>query len=144
MLISTFNSQAEDNAQLGGMRFLKGYQNQPEQGIDSKVGRIFKKDGLEIHYEIGTLPKLGVTKHSGQFSDLPKLTPKDQLNWYQEQIVCGQPVHLAHRKDNVLLISFPQLGANFRVTITSPEEMAEALLLILTYPERKEGEEGKK
>jgi hypothetical protein len=71
-----------DEARLGGMRLLEGYEHQPLQGFDSIVGKISKKGGLEISYEIGSVPKLGAPQFGGQFSDRPKLTPKDQVRWY--------------------------------------------------------------
>jgi hypothetical protein len=131
------------DARLGGMRLLAGYEHQPLQGFDSIVGKISKKAGLQISYEIGSLPRPGGLRLGGQFSDRPKLTQKDQVRWYLEQSVNGQPVHLAHRKDNVLLVSFPQKGMNFSVTVRSADEMAEALLMILTYPAPVAGDGGK-
>lgn len=122
------------DARLGGMRLLKGYKHQALQGFDSIVGKISKKDGLQISYEIGGLPKPGGLRLGGQFSDRPKLTPKNRVRWYLEQTVNGQPVHLAYRKDNILLVSFPKKGMNFTATVRSADEMAEALLMILTYP----------
>jgi hypothetical protein len=63
------------------------------------------------------------------------LIPKKQVRWYREQIVNRQPVHLAYRNDNVLLVSFPKKGINFSVKVRSAGEMAEVLLMILTYPD---------
>lgn len=122
------------DARIGGMRLLPGYLHQPLQGFDSIVGKIAKKDGLQISYEIGSIPKPGGLSLGGQFSDRPKRTPKNLLRWYREQIVNGQPVHLAYRKDNILLVSYPKKGMNLSVKISSADEMAEALLMILTYP----------
>ncbi len=51
------------------------------------------------------------------------------------QTVHGQPVHLAYRKDKILLISYPLKGVNFHVTIQSTDDFADALLRILTYPD---------
>lgn len=118
---------------LGAMQLLEGYEHEVLQGIDSTVGTIRKKDGLLIHYEIGTVPKPGVPRMGGQFTDRPKQTPRDQIRWYREQFVDGQPVHLAHRKDDLLMVSFPRRGMNFSVTVRTADEMAEALLMILTY-----------
>ena len=132
------------DARLGGMRLLAGYEHQPLQGFDSIVGKIEKEDGLQISYEIGGVPKPGAPRFGGQFSDRPKLTPKDQVRWYREQVDNGQPVHLAHGKDNFLLVSFPQKGMNFSVTVRSADEMAEALLMILTYPDPVAGDDRKK
>ncbi|MCH7729876.1 MAG: hypothetical protein IH991_25910 [Planctomycetes bacterium] len=123
------------DARLGGMRLLVGYKHQPLQGFDSIVGKIEKEGGLRINYEIGHVPKPGAPRFGGSFSDRPKLTPKDKVRWYREQVVNGQAVHIAYRKDNVLMVSYPKKGMNFSVTIRSTDEMAEALLMILTYPD---------
>jgi hypothetical protein len=120
---------------IGGMRLLPGYKHQPLQGFDSIVGKIAKEGGLQINYDIGALPKPGGLVLGGSFSDRPKLTPKGNLRWYREQVINGQPVHLAYRKDNILLVSYPKNGVNLSVRIRSAEEMAEALLMILTYPD---------
>lgn len=128
---------------LGGMRLLPGYKHQPLQGIDSIVGEIEKEGGLRITYEIGGVVKPGEPRFGGSFSDRPKLTPKDQVRWYVEQSVGGQPVHLAYRKDNVLMASFPKKGMNFAVTVRSADEMAEALLMILTYSDPVAGDSKK-
>ena len=72
----------------------------------------------------------------GQFTDRAQRTPEAQLRWYREQTVNGQPVHLAHRLDDILLISYPKQGMSFSVQVQTPSEMAEALLMILTYPSR--------
>ena len=131
---TTATSTFAADARLGGIRLLPGYVHQPLQGFDSIVGKITKKDGLQINYEIGGIPKPGGIRLGGQFSDRPKLTPKNQVRWYREQIVNGQPVHLAYRKDDVLLVSYPKKGMNLSVKLRSADEMAEALLMILTYP----------
>jgi hypothetical protein len=119
---------------IGGMRLLPGYKHQPLQGFDSIVGKIEKENGLRINYDIGAIPKPGVPAFGGGFSDRPKLTRKGDVRWYREQVINGQPVHLAHRKDNILMVSYPKQGVNFSVTVRSAAEMADALLMILTYP----------
>ncbi|MCA9117394.1 MAG: hypothetical protein KDA79_20130 [Planctomycetaceae bacterium] len=119
---------------LGGMQLLPGYVHQPLQGIDSVVGRITKKDGLTLTYEIGSLPQPGGLRLGGQFSDRPKQVPPAQLRWYREQVVHGQPVHLAYLKDNQLMVSFPLKGMNVHTKVENADEMAEALLMLLTYP----------
>jgi hypothetical protein len=120
--------------QIGGLQLLAGYKHQPLQGIDSIVGRISKPGGLQITYEIGSIPKPGGLGFGGQFSDRPKRTPKNQLLWYKEQTVNGQPMHVAHRKDGYLLVSFPKKGVNFSVKVNTTADVAEVLLMVLTYP----------
>ena len=130
------------DARLGGMKLLPGYKHQPLRGIDSIVGEIKKDGGLRITYEIGAIPKPGAPRLGGSFSDRPKLIPIQNVRWYREQIVNGQPVHLAYRKDNVL-VSFPKKGMNMSVTVRSADEMAVALLMILTYPNPVVGKKNK-
>lgn len=125
---------AEAASPLEGMQLLPGYVHQPLQGIDSVVGRIVKKDGLTLTYEIGSLPQPGGLRLGGQFSDRPKQVPPARLRWYREQLVHGQPVHIAYLKDDSLMVSFPLKGMNIHTKVTSTSEMADALLMILTYP----------
>jgi hypothetical protein len=130
-LVSSLDA-AEDR--LGGMLLLPGYQHVPLQGFDSVVGQVAKKGELLINYEIGGIVKPGAPRFGGSFTDRPKLAPKESVNWYREQTVAGQSVHLAHRKDGILLVSFPEKGINFSVKAKTSSEMADALLMILTYP----------
>jgi hypothetical protein len=135
LLIATAASPAfADDARIGGMQLLSGYTHQPLQGFDSIVGKVSKKDGLQISYDIGSIPKPGGLAFGGQFSDRAKKTQKNQLHWYKEQVVNGQPMHVAHRKDGYLLLTFPKKGINFSAKVASTEDVAEVLLMILTYP----------
>ena len=123
---------------LGGIRLLPGYKHEKLKGIDSIVGRIVKQNGLTIQYEIGGIPE-GRLRFGGSFTDRPKLTPKKQLKWYREQMVKGQPVHIAYLKNNTLLVSYPKSipkkGINFYAKVNSTEEMVDVLLMLLTFPE---------
>jgi len=117
----------------GGMQLLPGYTHKPLQGIDSIVGQIVKDDGWKISYEIGHVSKPGQPMIGGGFRDRPKLMPKAKVRWYREQTVNGRAVHMALTKDNKLLVSFPEKGMNFHATIRSFEQLADAMLMILTY-----------
>jgi hypothetical protein len=130
------NASPAGVAAPGGMRLLPGYAHKPLQGIDSIVGQIVKDDGWKISYEIGRVSKPGQPMIGGGFRDRPKLLPKAKVRWYREQTVSGQPVHLALSKDDTLLVSFPEKGMNFHTKIRSSEQLADALLMILTYPQR--------
>jgi len=44
-------------------------------------------------------------------------------------------VHLAWTKQKRLLASYPKSGINFSVNVKTFEELADALLIILSYPE---------
>ena len=79
---------------LQGMRLLPDYRLQPLQGMDSIVGQISKPDGLTIRYEIGRIPKPGRVGMGGDFSDQPLLIPAARREWYKEQTIGGEPVHV--------------------------------------------------
>jgi hypothetical protein len=51
------------------IRLLPGYTHEPLKGFDSIVGKIGKRDGLEIRYEIGPIPKKGAPVESGSFGN---------------------------------------------------------------------------
>lgn len=125
---------AADDGPLGSMTLLPGYEHRPLQGIDSVVGQIVKEDGLTLTYEIGAVPKPGGLMLGGMFSDRPKKTPENRRRWYKEQTINGQPMHLAYLKDRQLLVSFPKQGMNVSGTVKTPEEMADVLLMLTTYP----------
>lgn len=117
----------------GGMRLLPGYKHLPLQGIDSVIGRIERNGGLQISYEIGHVQAPGEPRLGGSFSNRAKLSPGHETRWYREQTVDGQPVHIAFRKDDILLVSYPDSGMNLATQVADAGEMAEALLMILTY-----------
>ena len=93
VFMSAFPALADD-AHIGGMQLQPGYKHRPLQGIDSIVGEIVKEDGLRIMYEIGSIPKPGGFRLGGQFSDRPKLAPKEQVRWYREHGVSQTYTHL--------------------------------------------------
>jgi hypothetical protein len=134
LLTVTAGLTRADETRLGGMQLLPGYGHVPLQGFDSIVGQIKIDKGLTISYEIGGVVKAGAPRFGGSFSDRPKLAPKDSIHWYREQVVGGQDAHLAHSKDDILMVSFPEKGMNFSVKVKTSSEMADALLMILTYP----------
>ncbi len=118
----------------GDLKLLDSYTHKKLQGFDSLPGVISKPGGLQIYYEIGAIPKPGAPQFGSQFTDKAKNTPAKQRQWYKEQIIAGQPVHLAYTNTGVLIASFPKSGINFRVDVKSDEDLAEALLTILSYP----------
>jgi hypothetical protein len=132
-------ASAEDDkmpAQLGGLTLLEGYEHVPLQGIDSVVGKIAAPHKPEITYEIGRIPKPGGFRLGGDFSDRPKQMPAAQRQWYKEQTIGDEPVHLALTKKNRLAVSYPKRGINFSVTIRNHEDLTEALLILLSVPNK--------
>jgi len=117
----------------GQIRLPDGYKHEQLQGFDSVPGRIVKKGGLQIRYDIGAIPRPGGLRLGGQFTDHAKNMPKGQRQWYKEQTVAKQPVHMALGKDDVLRVAFPLSGINFHTKVKSKKEIDEALAIILTY-----------
>ena len=116
----------------GGISLLPGYAHQPGQGIDSKVGAFVRQDGWRIEYEIGRVTRPGAPAMGGDFRDEAQDMNAGQRQWYKEQTVRGQPVHLALSRDSILIASFPTAGANFRAKVRTQEELAEFLLTVLS------------
>ncbi|MST00382.1 MAG: hypothetical protein EXS29_03595 [Pedosphaera sp.] len=115
------------------MALLPGYIHTPLQGIDSIVGKISKPDGLRFFYEIGAIPVPGRPLTGGSFSNYAKSVPVADRLWLKEQQVGGQDFHLALTKRDILIVSLPASGINISVSVKTPEEMAEALLTILSF-----------
>lgn len=120
------------------IELLPGYVHQPLQGIDSIVGKLSKKGGPEVLYEIGRLPKPGAPRLGGDFTNQAEQLPAAQTLWRKKQKVAGREVHVAYGKDQRLVIStaFKTIGVNFSSEAKTPEDVAEVLLMILTLNEK--------
>ncbi|MCE9528602.1 MAG: hypothetical protein K8R36_21365 [Planctomycetales bacterium] len=110
------------NAAPGGMKLMSGYRHKRLQGKDTRVGEISKEGGLSIKYDIGRL--------AGNYA---KSRAKEETLWRKEQVLGGRPVHLAFAKDRTLYITLPEANANFYATTKSEEEIADILLMVLSY-----------
>ena len=119
---ASFAVRAQTDPAPGGIKLLPGYQHKTLQGIDTRVGKIWKTGGIEIKYDIGFL--------AGDYAD-PK--NRAEYQWYQEQLVGGRRVHCALYKSNTLVVSFPETEANFMTTVKSQADVADMLLMVLTY-----------
>jgi hypothetical protein len=109
----------------GGIRLLSGYVHTPERGIDSIVGRIKKEGGLDIRYDIGVL--------AGEYVN--HCVRNNTCTWYKEQQLNAGLVKIALRNDNVIVATFPRTVANFYAKVNSQEDIADFLLMILTFDE---------
>jgi hypothetical protein len=104
------------------MKLLPGYQIEERTGIDAIEGTIAKRDGLTVQYDIGKFR-----------NNVASLQDKKRLRWYKEHEANGLPVHLALAKDGTLYVTFPYFAANFQANVANEAEMAEVLLMVLTY-----------
>lgn len=108
---------------LGSIRLLPGYEWQQGRGADSAVGKITRRGGLTIYYDIGGM--------AGNQVDARKRA-KD-FRWSKDQVVGGSPVQILVSKDRWLVVTFPDDHANFNCQLKSDEELTDALLMVLTY-----------
>jgi hypothetical protein len=123
-MLAMANVFAEESADPapGGMKLLSGYQHQKLQGIDTHVGKVWKDGGLSIQYDIGKL--------AGNYA---KAQAKDEPLWHKEQVIGGRTLHLALAKDKKFYVTLPEWNANFWGQVKTEEDIADILLMVLTY-----------
>lgn len=131
IIVVVSNCRASGKGALAGqqngwpVQLLPGFKWTFIPGIDSGGGMISNKDGLNI--EVGLC--CGFAIEADEVS-------KNRVLWHDEQIVNGERVLLVFTKSKELIISFPISTAraiNFRAKIRSQKELAEMLLMVLTY-----------
>jgi hypothetical protein len=123
LLASTGTAQSDPVP--GNIRLLAGYVHRRGHGFDTAVGSIARKDGLVIEYDIGRL--------SGVYTDCKDCGFIDGELWRKDQIVSGHDVRIVYTKSKRLVISFPETHANFYATVKSEADLADTLLMVLTY-----------
>jgi hypothetical protein len=106
----------------GKIELLPGYQHQTGRGIDTMVGKIWKEGGITITYDIGMFAGMYASPYQ-----------KDQYQWFKEQKINNHTVRIALTKAHQLRVTFVEAHASFLSVITKDEDLAEALLMILTY-----------
>ena len=148
LLLLTVPAGAFDEP-YGGVKLLDGYKFKRSRTIDTINGIIYRDDGgLTIEFESG-------------ISEGYAVNPKDKNKyiWYREQRVNGHKVMLALTKSgigtvwkpenprrsksgNILMVTFPgRFGsldaANFYAEVLNEEEIADMLLMVLTFDPNK-------
>jgi hypothetical protein len=111
---------------------LPGYQHErAPTPRDSRNGRIFKDQGLSISYQAGGL--------AGN-----RVNGNPNLLWSKEMMVRGNRVQIGMTRDRMLIVVFSSptpppgvpgsaLPANFFATATTDEDIADMLLMVMTY-----------
>ena len=114
------------------MVLLPGYQHAPvPTPRDSRNGRIWKDQGLSISYQAGGL--------AGN-----RVNGNPNLLWSKEMTVRGNRVQIGMTRDRMLIVvlSSPTpppevpgsaLPANFYATVNTEEDIADMLLMVMTY-----------
>lgn len=144
LLLAICGHQAGSETGFGAIQLLEGYSAKRESAVDATAWTIQGKNGLVIHFETGPSEGRAVN-----------LKDKEKFEWYREQTVNGRKVFLALTKagvktdadlymernqtpGNMLLVTFPLGGskdhaANFVAKVTNPGEVADVLLMALTF-----------
>lgn len=143
-ILLLFTTALADDAPYGGLKLLEGYKYRRSRTADTINGLIFKDGGLSIEFESGISE--GYAADPGE---------KSKYLWYREQVVNGHNVFLAlteigaatkwqperprpAKLGRVLMVTFPgKLGpndaANFYAQVLDEKEIAETLLMVLTF-----------
>lgn len=106
------------------IQLLPGYTHQKKKGRDSVVGEIVSKDGITITYDIG---KFGPTTLGNEL-------------WHKEQTLLGTKVKIVFSKQKELLVvvnAGEKVYASFYTKVNSEEDVAEVLLIVLSFTEQK-------
>jgi hypothetical protein len=109
----------------GKINLLPGYELRTEQGIDSAVGTISKTGGLKMDYDIGEL--------AGDYTECSACGWTDGQKWRKEQIISGRKVVCVFAAKNLFVVTFVGAHANFYATIESEDQLADMLLMALSF-----------
>ncbi len=125
-LSSTTTAQNQDKGKaevkLSPVQLLAGYTLRVTPGIDTWAGAISKDGGMKIGIYQGL--HVGIEAES---------VDKKDVAWREEQIVNGQQVICVYTKSSDLIVSFPRLIVNFQGHIRNRQDLADMLLMVLTY-----------
>jgi hypothetical protein len=122
----TISAIAQESPPPGSINLLPGYHHRIGQGIDSRVGTIWKKNGLRINYDIGEL--------AGNYAECKQLCNwTDGEVWRKTQIVNGQHVVCVFTSKRRLVVSFPAAHANFYATVKTEGQLTDMLLMLFTF-----------
>jgi hypothetical protein len=131
----------------GNIKLLDGYIYERQQGIDSYVGAVKRKDGFGITHDIGVMAGNYADEYFPEhFENLRKQTHLNseaierQIQYLQNQIECrqrqkvnGDDVMIVLLKDSKLIASFVNSNANFIAKVDSNDKIANFFLVMFTY-----------
>ncbi|HWZ96563.1 MAG TPA: hypothetical protein VN025_02265 [Candidatus Dormibacteraeota bacterium] len=101
---------------------LQGYKLDVGKAIDSEWRVIWKAGGLRLDFGQG-----------GYFEDETKRIKKADILWTQEQTIDKQRVRFVYTKSHELMATFPTLNARFKAHIHNQQELADMLLMVVTF-----------
>ncbi|QDU30335.1 hypothetical protein ETAA8_54630 [Anatilimnocola aggregata] len=118
---------------------LPGYAYEPKQGFDSVVGVIEKKGGLKINFEMGNVPPPGAPVFGGSLVNQALRVRENDRQWLKETTIGGRQIFVAHGKNDHLVVTSTTAkeGINFHTEAKTPADIAEVLLMTLSFREGK-------
>jgi hypothetical protein len=121
---STTEAKAKTDPPPGSIQLLNGYIHTKQRGIDTAVGEISKPDGMKITYDIGFL----ASNYAWRINE-----SGNNEAWAKMQKVNGMTLYLVGGKDKTIVATFAEPCANFMARTTNEEEVADFILMIMTY-----------
>jgi|SRR5215475_14792342 len=103
---------------------LPKYKLEISKGVDTTGMAIWREGGFSIRYVQGM--------YIESDTDIIRRT-KDEILWTQEQLVNKQKLVLTCTKSHGLFASFPALHASFSAKIHSQQDIADMLLMVVTF-----------
>jgi hypothetical protein len=122
-LLTTASATGQVDLKPPFVTLLPGYQYHAAQGIDSRTGVIWKEGGVRLHFDIP----------AGVYTDCTWCGWTKGEIWRKEQTIGGQKVIYVFTKSKRLVVSFPDVHANFYATIRTESDMADVLLMLSTF-----------
>lgn len=118
----------------GNIKLLQGYVHIKKRGIDTSVGEISKPGGLTIQYDNGALAGRVAGYHCG----------RGECVWYKKQRVYGRDLWIGQTSKGTIFATFPEIYVNFYAQTRSPEDIADFLMMVMTYGNDEPVEEDQK
>jgi hypothetical protein len=125
VLLAAVGATAQEAPPPGSIELLPGFHHHLKQGIDSATGTIGRKGGLQIEYDIG--------EQAGDYTQCAWCGWTKGEVWRKKQVISGQEVICVFTNHRRLVVSFPEVHANFYATIRTNAELAEMLLMVFTF-----------
>jgi len=105
------------------VRLMDGWKHERLRGIDSTVGRFVGERGFEIYYDMGGM--------AGNWAAGAR--KRNDVAWSREQTVNGARCEIVMTNGGRIIATYPERTLNFFAEIKSPEDMADFMLLAMTY-----------
>lgn len=129
---------AQMRAKLEGMSLPAGFRHKPSppNSTGEVSGVITGPEKLEVRYRVAPTGKHELAQGQVYFTSEAMKLKTGEHRWAREQYVGDELVQLTMAMDNTLVASYPDRGINMSAQVNGPGQMADALLLTLSIPNR--------